>query len=262
VVPARSAEGQPSRLAALAAEVVALKPDLIVAVSLSAIQAARRASASVPIVGVVGPDPAEAEALERLALRDKNLTGVTRVAPALASRLMELLKEAEPRVARVAVLRPATPSTMAIGERDLRATARGLRVRVQTVVARRAAELETAFDEMARERFHAVIVSEHPALLPHRARIAELATSRGLLWVADLREFAEAGALLSYGPGTADLYRRAAAYADRILKGARPGDLAIESPSRHELVLNLGVAQKLDRAFPASLLTQADALLE
>lgn len=259
---ARSAEGKLDRLPALAAELAGLKVDVLVATPLAAARAARQASAAIPIVAVLGPDPAEAESLGRLALRDRNLTGVTRVPPALATRLLELLKEAVPTVSRVAVLRPMTPSPMALGERDLRFTARGLRVRVQTVVARGAAQLEAAFDEVARERLQAVIVSEHPALLPHRARLAELAAARGFPWVADLREFAEAGALLSYGPGPADLFRRAAGQVDRILKGARPGDLSIEPPSRFELILNLNTAKTLERVFPVSLLTQADASLE
>ena len=258
----RSAEGKPERLAGLAAELAGLKVDVLVATPLAAARAARQASATVPIVAVLGPDSAEAEGLERLASPRSNVTGVTRVPPALATRLLELLKEAVPTVSRVAVLRPMTPSPMALGERDLRATARGLRVRTQTVVARGAVQLDSAFDEIARERLQVVIVSQHPALLPHRARIAQLAAAHGLPWVADLREFAEAGALLSYGPGLADLFRRAAGQVDRILKGARPGDLPIEPPSRFELVLNLNTARSLEHVFPVSLLTQADASLE
>jgi putative tryptophan/tyrosine transport system substrate-binding protein len=263
---ARWAPDTPAGLPALADELTRLPVDVIVALTGPAARAARQATATIPILGVVGPDPEENRLLTGLARPGGNVTGVTRLGPPQTLALLELITELIPRpgrTGRVAVLRH-TPiaSPRLIDWREAQLAARAMRITLISVDVRGAQELEAAFAEITRQGARALIVSSHPEFVAQRSRIAELAAANKVPAVYELREFAEAGGLVSQGPGVVDLFRRAAAYADRILKGARAGDLPVEAPTRQELVINLTPAKALGLEIPGSLLIRADQLIE
>ncbi|MGH7322649.1 MAG: ABC transporter substrate-binding protein [Candidatus Rokuibacteriota bacterium] len=261
-IESRRAEGRAERLPVLATELVRLQVDVIVALGSPALQAARQATGTIPIVAIIDSDPAGAGVLAGLARKGGNVTGVTLQATALTVSLLERLKEALPRLSRVAVLQPGFPSPLAIEAREAQLAARGLRVALKFVGVRSPNDLEAAFSEMAQERVGGVIVRAHPAFVAERSRILELAAAQGLPAIYELRMFVDAGGLMSYGPSVSDLFRRAAGYTDRILRGTRPGDLPVEPSARYELVINLATAKTLGLTIPLPLLLRADRLIE
>jgi putative ABC transport system substrate-binding protein len=258
----RWAEGQYERLPGLAAELVRLNVTIIVAAGPNAIQAAKQATATIPIVMAAVGDPVAAGFVASLARPGGNITGVSNMLPDLVGKQLELLKEVLPTVSRVALLgNPANPAN-ALLERQAQDAARTLGVRLQPLWARDLSEIDSAFTATKMERADALIVLTDTMLINHRTRVIDHAGQRRLPAVFGVSQFVEAGGLLAYGPSFAAGYRRAAPYVDRILKGAKPADLPIEQPRKFELVINLKTAKALGLTIPPSLLQRADQVIE
>jgi putative ABC transport system substrate-binding protein len=258
----RFAEGNLARLPGLAAELVRLKVDVIVAGSTSAALAAKNATATIPIVMVITGDPVGSGLVTSLARPGGNLTGVTALGEELSGKRLEVLREAVPGVNRVAVLsNPAYVDTGPFLKGTDRA-ARTLSVRLQILELHDPAELENAFAAMMRERAGAFVVGTDPFFNANRRRIVALAAKNRLPAMYALREYVDDGGLIFYGASLPDMYRRAAAYVDKILKGAKPADLPVEQPSKFELVINLKTAKALRLTVPQSLLLRADEVIQ
>jgi putative ABC transport system substrate-binding protein len=257
----RSADGRPERFGDLAAELVRLKVDVLVASNPAATFAAKKATASIPIVMVNTPDPVQLGLVASLGRPGGNITGTTSLSADLSVKQLELLKEAIPQASRVAVLwNPANPwHPLAI--KGAERAARSLLLRLHHVEVRAGEDLEAAFTAMTKERADGVLVLSDPMTFFHRARIADLAAKRRLPTMHGVRGYVDAGGLMSYWANQADLYRRAVSYVDRILKGAKPGDLPIEQPTRFELVINMKTARALRLPIPPSLLARADEVI-
>jgi putative ABC transport system substrate-binding protein len=258
----RWADGQIERLPRLAAELVDLQVDVIVVGSTPAIKAVAQATRTIPVVMTVVADPVADGFVKSHAHPGGNITGLTLISPELSGKRIELLKEAAPRLARLAVLwNPANPAhTETL--RDSEAKARTLGLQTFPVQVRHAEDLERAFAAVTRERASALFVLDDAFLFLERQRIIDLAIRNRLPTVSGISGFADAGALLTYGAKQTELYRRAAIFVDRILKGARPATLPIEQPTSFELVLNLKTAKSLGLTVPESLLLRADRLIE
>jgi len=258
----RWAEGQDDRLPGLAAELVRLKVNVIVAGVPAAIQAAKQATATIPIIISGAADPVAAGWAASLARPGGNITGVSYMMPDLVGKQLGLLKEALPKVSRVALLgNPAGP-VYTPWLRYAQDAARGLGVRLQVLEARGGSGIDSAFEAMTRERADAVIVLPDAVLLFHRARIADHAVRRRLPTVSGASDFAEAGGLLTYGASIDDGYRRAAIYVGKILKGARAAELPVEQPTQFELVINLKTAKALGLTLPQAVLLRADRVIQ
>jgi len=261
VVETRYAEGRFERLPELAAELVRARCDVIVAAVTQASLAARDATATIPIVMIGVADPVAAGLVASLARPGGNVTGTSGAFTQIVGKQMELLKETFPDATRVAVLwNPANPVYQALQLREAQIAARVLRVELQLVDARTRADLERAVAAIASRR--PLLIVGDPLFSAHRSRIIELATARRIPIAASVREYAEAGALLAYAPSFADMSRRSAVYVDRILKGAKPGDLPVEEPTAFELVVNLRAARALGVAVPRPLLLRASHVIE
>jgi len=261
----RSAEGKLERLPALAAELVALKVDVIVAVSTPQGLAAMQATKAIPIVFANAADPVASGLVTSLARPGGNVTGLSFLAPELVGKCLEQLKQAVPGVDRVAVL--WLPG--ALGERTDKdmltgadVAARALGVRLHFVEARRPADIDRAFSDMTRARAGALTVLGSTMFISERRRLVDLAAKNRLPAVYSAREYVGAGGLMSYGANSADLHRRAATYVDKILKGTKPGDLPVEQPTKFDLVINLKTAKALGLTMPQSLLQRADQVIE
>jgi putative ABC transport system substrate-binding protein len=266
VIEWRDAEGKPERFPALAAELVALKVDVIVAAggTLGAL-AAQQATRTLPIVFTAVGDPVAEGLVTSLARPGGNVTGLSTVSSELVGKSLELLRQAVPGVSRVAfLLKPDAMPGRAKKDRlkaaDL--TARALGVRLQVVEARGPEDFDRAFSDMTRTRAGALAVLATPVFDNERWRLVDLATKNRLPTVYSFRGDVEAGGLMSYGPDLADLFRRSATYVDNILKGAKPGDLPVEQPTKFELVINLKTAKALGLTIPPSVLAQADHVVE
>ncbi len=264
VIEYRDAEGRPERFAALAAELVALKVDVIVAPNTPAALAAKQATRTLPIVFAVAADPVMSGLVTSLARPGADVTGLSILAPELVGKRLELLTQAVPGVSRVAVLwQPG-----GLGERtdkdmlkEADVAARALGVRLQVVEARGPEDFDRAFTEMARARAGALTVLPSNMFTSERRRLVDLAAKNRLPAVYPWREFVEAGGFMAYGPNIADLFRRAATYVDKILKGAKPADLPVEQPTKFELVINLKTAKALGLTIPPSVLGRADEII-
>jgi len=258
----RNAEGKTERFDDLAADLVRLRVDVIVAIVPGATLAAKRSTASIPIVMVNTPDPVQLGLVVSLGRPGGNVTGTTTLSADLSSKQLELLKEAVPRAMRIAVLWNPNNPWHPLAVKGAEAAARSLAVQLQIVEARSAEEFERAFEAMTRKRAGAVLVLADPLTSFHRTRLAELAIKRHLPGMYGTRAYAEAGGLMSYWAHQADLDRRVASYVDRILKGAKPADLPIEQPTKFEFVINLKTAKALGLTIPPSLLGRADAVIQ
>jgi putative ABC transport system substrate-binding protein len=260
-VERRFMEGQPERLPALAAELVRLNVRLIVAGGQPPPVAAKRATATIPIVMTNFSDPVGLGLVSSLARPGGNVTGLALLTVELVRKQLQLLTEAVPKVSRVAVLtNPSNPGA-ALQVRDAKTAALSLGLELQMLKAERLEELAIAFDAMIRERAEAVLLPGDSVLYFYRKQIADLAIKSGLPTLFAPREFAEVGGLMAYGANIADLYRRAATYVDKILKGANPGDLSIEQPTKFELVINVKTAKAIGITIPQSLLQRADEVI-
>jgi putative tryptophan/tyrosine transport system substrate-binding protein len=259
----RFAEGRQERLPALAAELVQLKVDVLVTGSNPVIAAVKQATATIPVVMAVSRDPVGAGFIANLARPGRNITGLANdPAPEIIGKNLELLKEAAPRVSRVAFLWNPVPPGAGTSKHVVEGAARNLGVTFQSVEVRSRNELEAAFAAMVRERANGVVVATDPIFVGPRTQVVLLAARTRLPAVYGLREFAEVGGLLSYGPSIAHQFRRAATYVDKILKGAHPGDLPVEQATKFELVINMKAAKALGLTIPRSLLARADQVIE
>jgi putative ABC transport system substrate-binding protein len=266
VIEIRDAEGKFERFPTLAAELVALKVDVIVAGGATrAILAATQATKTIPIVFAGVADPVAIGFVASLARPGGNVTGLSSLTVELVGKCLELLTQAIPGVSRVAALwQPVAGAERTnkdfLKEADV--AARALRVRLQVVEARGPADFDRAFSEMTRARAGALTVLTSAMFYSERRRLVDLAAKNRLPAVYQVREFVDAGGLLSYGPDLADLFRRAATYVDRILKGAKPADLPVEQPTKFELVINLKTAKALGLTIPQSVLRRADEVIQ
>jgi putative ABC transport system substrate-binding protein len=265
VIELRDAEGKFERLPALAAELVALKVDVIVAPSTLAALAAKQATRTLPIVFIGANDPVTDGLVASLARPGGNVTGLATLVSELVGKYLELLKQALPEVSRVAFLwHPGGSGERT--ERDMlkaaEAAARALGVRLQFVEVRGPEDFDRAFSDMTRARAGALTVFGSSMFVSERRRLADLAAKNRLPGMYPIREFVDAGGLMAYGPNNADLLRRAATYVDKILKGAKPGDLPVEQPTKFELVINLKTAKALGLTIPQSVLGRADEVIQ
>jgi putative tryptophan/tyrosine transport system substrate-binding protein len=264
VIEYRDAEGKLERLPALAAELVALKVDVIVAANTRAALAAKQATRTLPIVFANASDPIASGLVTSLARPGGNVTGLSLLAPELAGKCMELLTQAVPGVSRVAFL--WQPGGLPGAERDMLkeadVAARALGVRLQVVEARGPADFDRAFSDMTKARAGALTMLANTMFLIERRRLVDLAAKNRLPTVYSLREFVDAGGLMAYGANVADLYRRAGTLVDKILKGTKPADLPVEQPTKFELVINLKTAKALGLTIPQSVLGRADEVIQ
>ena len=261
IIEHRVARGQPTRLPALAAELVELKVDVLVALEPPAVRAAKNATKTIPIVIRSTDDPVELGWVASLARPGGNITGVTSYARRLTGKRMELLLEAIPKLSRVAVLWNPAGSNAERNFEQVQAAARALRVQLLSLEVRSVNDFERAFETAVKEHAGALITIRTPLLVINRGRIAELAAKSKLPAIYDDREFVEAGGLMSYGANLADSYRRAAFYVDKILKGASPAELPVEQPTRFELWFNLKTAGQIGFTLPPEVLLRADKVL-
>ncbi len=265
VIEDGDAEGKLERLPALAAELVALKVDVIVASGTPAALAAKQATRTLPIVFTSIADPVTSRLVTSLARPGGNLTGLSVLAPELVGKCLEQLKQAMPAVSRVAVLwHPGAMTERTDKDMLKRAevAAQALGVRLQVAEARGPADIDRAFSEMAKARAGALAVLTSSMLFGERRRLVDLAAKNRLPAVYPWREGVDAGGLMAYGPDLADLSRRVATYVDKILKGTKPGGLPVEQPTKFELVINLKTAKALGLTIPPSLLGRADQIIE
>ncbi len=265
VIEYRDADGKPERLPALAAELVALNVHVIVAPTTVAAVAATQATTTLPIVFAGASDPVTSGLVTSLARPGGNVTGLSILGPELVGKRLELLTQAVPGVSRVAVLRHPGTSGERTGKEMLKeadVAGRALGVRLQFVEARGPADFDRAFSDMTRGRAGALTVLVSAMFVNERRRLVDLAAKNRLPAVYPWREYVDAGGLMAYGPNVADLFRRAATYVDKILKGAKPGDLPVEQPTKFELVINLKTAKALGLTIPQSVLGRADQVIQ
>ena len=261
----RDAEGKYERLPALAAELVALKVDVIVAPSTPVAVAAKQATRALPTVFIGVGDPVASGFVTSLAQPGGNMTGLSSlVGTELVGKRLELLKQVVPAVSRVAVLwHPGAGERTDIDYLPVaEVAARALGVRLQILEARGPTDFDRAFSEMTRARADALYVVGSNTFFTERRRLVNLAAQNRLPATYPWRDFVDAGGLMSYGPNLVDVFRRAAYYVDKILKGTKPGDLPVEQPTKFELVINLKTAKALGLTIPPSVLGRADQMIE
>jgi len=258
----RSAEGYSQRLAPLANQLVALKVDVVLGINTPSVQAAKKASATIPIVMTRIADPVKSGLVTSLSKPGGNITGLSFMVDELSGKRLALLKDTLPSVSRVAVLwyEPNPGADIAVGA--IKAASRELGLELLLLPVHGPADLIAAFKAATRDRVEALIVIDDVVTTQHSVEILNLAATHSLAVVSQYRAFAEAGALLAYGPNTSAMYRRAAYYVDRILKGAYAGDLPVEQPTKFDLVINLKTAKALGVTIPPTLLARADEVIE
>ena len=259
----RWAEGKLERLPALADELVRLKVDVIVAVNSPSVIAARQATRTIPIVMPVSSDPVGDGLVSSLARPGGNITGLSIMSPELGQKRLQLMKESFPHLSHpVAVLWNPDYVGMAARFRQAQVVGSAVGIGVRSVEIRDSRELERAIETMDRERPDALLILADPLTTSQRFRIVEFAAAQRLPAMYETSFFVEAGGLMSYGPNVDQIVRRAATYVDKILKGAKPGDLPIEQPATFELVINLRAAKALGITFPQAILLQTNRIIE
>ncbi len=258
----RCVEGRTERAPDLAAALLRLKPDLLVGTSDPLIKALVDATHTIPIVMTASGDPVGNQFVDSLARPGRNVTGLSIFAPELAGKRLELLKTVVPEIAQLTVLvDPTNPNTSRqLGETE--AAARSIGVRLKVLRVHSTPEFDKAFSGMGRAPATALFISSDPVFFAERRRIADIVLANRMPAMGFAREFAEDGILMAYGASLPALYHRAAVYVDKILKGAKPGDLPIEQPTKFELVINLKTAKALGVTVPSSLLARADQIIE
>ena len=259
----RFGDGKPDRLAALAEELVRLKVDVLVAQSTSAVEATKNATREIPIVMGAAADPLGSGFVASLARPGGNITGVSMMMPELSGKRLELLRDFLPKFSRVAFLGHGGDPAHKQFIQQTEEAGRKLGIQVQVLVVQRPDELDRAFAEMAKQKADALVIQPlFVNTLGLGPRLSELAIKGRLPTICDGVGFAEEGGLLYYGPDTRGLYPRVAVYVDRILRGAKPGELPVERPLRFELVINLKTAQQLGLGVPRGMLLKADRVIE
>jgi putative ABC transport system substrate-binding protein len=257
----RSAQGAPDLLPAMAQDLVRLKVAVIVTSGSAAALIAKRATAKIPIVMATGTDQVSLGLAASLARPGGNVTGLSTLTSELTSKRFELLREILPKSSRIAVLWHTDNAASMASVRDLEHAASISRIAFQSAGITSAEDLAEVFSAMTRERAEAMVVVQSPLTFDERRNIAELALKHRMPGVFGASEYVDAGGLASYAPNYSDLFRHAAVYVDKILKGAKPSDLSIEQPTKFELVINLKTAKSLGLAFPQSIMLQADEVI-
>ncbi|MBI4490265.1 MAG: ABC transporter substrate-binding protein [Deltaproteobacteria bacterium] len=261
VVEYRWGEGKLDRLHELAKELARLKVDVIVALSPPAARAAKEATRTIPIVIRSTYDPVQDGFVASLARPGGNITGLTSISGELAGKRLELLKETVPRLTRVAVLWNPGQRVDTRNFKEMGAASKALGLRLQSLEARRSEDFEGAFKTATSQRAQALITLRNPLIVGQRKQIAELAAKSRLPAIYDDRQFVEVGGLMSYGANLEDLFRRAAIYVDKILKGTKPADLPVEQPMKFELVINLKTAKQIGLTIPPNVLARVDRVI-
>ena len=263
VLELRFGEGKAEQFPILAAELVRLKVDVIVALTNPVIDVVRQATQTIPIVMPAASDPVGAGFVASLARPGGNITGLTGYSPELNGKRLELLKEAFPKLSRVALLLSPNFPGSALDLKETQSAARSLRLRIQPLEVRDDSDIDRSFKAMIKERADALTMFPgHPVLFVNRKKIVELAANHRLPAMYSLIEFVEAGGLMFYGPDLLVEYRRAADYVDKILKGAKPTDLPVEQPTKFELVINLRTAKQIGLSIPPNVLARADRVIK
>jgi putative ABC transport system substrate-binding protein len=262
LVEHRSAEGKLERLPELAAELVSLKVDILVTQGTPAAQAAKKATSNIPIVMATSSEAVGSGLVASLAHPGGNVTGMSFLGTDVGTKRLELLKEVAPKTSHVAFLaNPAIKPDM-ITLKNLQSMQIALGVTVQLVEVRGPEDFASAFATVARERFHAALLSANSSFVPHAQRIVLLEAKHGLPVMYSWSDFPETGGLMSYGVSLADLFCHAATYVDKILKGAKPADLPVEQPTKFELVINLKTAKQIGLIIPPNVLARADRVIK
>ena len=250
------------RLRDLAEELVRLKVDVIVAITTPASLAAKRATATTPIVIARVSDPVRTGLVASFARPGGNITGLSNFSDELSSKRLELIKELVPMVSRLAVLWNTGNPGIELSEREMERASKQLGIELHPHGVRSADDFRSAFEGVTRERASALFVFDDPFMTTHKRQILDWAAKVRLPVISQYAELTEAGGLMAYGPNIPDIYRRAASYVDKILKGAKPGELPVEQPTKLELVLNLKSAKALGVKIPGSILLRADKVLD
>ena len=258
----RWAQGDNDRLSNLAAELVGVKVDVIVTGATNATIAAKRATSIIPIVTALGSDPVALGLVASLRQPGGNVTGMISISSELAGKRLEFLRLVAPRASHAAILWDERNPASRLAVHETEAAARTLGLTLKSVSVRSPADFEAAFSTLVRDRSAGLSITTSPMFSPHSKRLAALALKHRLPTVVGFREFVEAGCLLGYGTDYPDLFRRAATFVDKILKGAKPGDLPMEQPTKFELSINLKTAKALGLTIPSSLLQRADHVIQ
>ena len=262
IIEWRYAEGRSELYAPLAAELVSLNVDVIVTSGTPAALAAKKATKTIPIVFASVGNPVGSGIVDSLAQPGANVTGLSSFTGDLSTKRLELLKEAFPKISRVAVLWYPSNASSALGWREIQATAPSLEVQLQSVEVRASSDFDGAFNAVIRERAQGILPHSGSFAINNRARILDFAGKNRLPAMYADTEFVEAGGLMAYGPTYADMNRRAAIYVDKILKGAKPADLPVEQPTKFELVINLKTAKEIGVTIPQKVLARADRVIK
>ena len=262
VIEWRAAEGKIERLPELAAELVRWKPDVLATQGTPASHAAQKATSTLPIVMIGLGDPVDSGLVKSLARPGGNSTGFSLMNSELSPKRFELLREMVPKVSRVALLLNSFNAANALGTKSIQAAAQKSGITIQIVEASTPQEIASGFAAMARQKAGAFILPRDALFLQQQSQIAELAAKQRLPSIAGHSEYVEIGGLMSYGPNIRDSYRRAATYVDKIIKGAKPGELPVEQPTTFELFVNLKTAKALGLKVPQSILIQATKVIE
>ena len=261
VIQYRSAEGKLDRLPALAAELVRLKVDVVVTTGPAVIHPTKEATSTIPIVMAFDNDPVGNGFVASLARPGGNITGMSTLAPEISGKQLEILKEIVPKLSRVAVLGSSTLAGNAQALKELELAAGAFGVKVQYLDVRGPKDIETVFRAASKGRADAVVVLTSTVFNPYRTEIADLAVKNRLPAIYSTLEFVEAGGLMTYGVSLTDLYRRAATYVDKILKGRKPADLPVEQPIKFEFIVNLKAAKQIGLTIPPNVLVRADKVI-
>jgi len=262
VIEYRYAEGSLDRLPTLAAELVRLNVDVIVTVGSGSTRAAKAATVTIPIVIAVDDDPVGNGFIASLGRPGGNITGLSRLVPELSGRQLQLLKEISTRLSRVAVLGTSTRPGNAQALREVELAAGAFKVKLQYLDVLGPKDIETSFQAASKGRADGVLTLVSNILLSQRAQLADLAAKNRLPAIYPQTEYTEAGGLMFYGPSNTDLFRRAATFVDKILKGAKPADLPVEQPTKFELVINLNAANQIGLTIPPNVLARADKVIK
>ena len=262
VIEYRYAEGKSDRIPALAAELVRLKVDIIATAGPASTRSAKQATVTIPIVMANDDDPIGSGFAASLARPGGNITGLSTLSPELSGKQLELLREIVPKLSRVGVLGDVTRPGIAQALREINVAADAFGVQLQYLEVRDPKDIEIAFRAATKERADAVLVLGSAVLNSQRKQVADLAVKTRLPAIYRNLDFVEDGGLMTYGVSVTDLFRRAATYVDKILKGAKPADLPIEQPKKFELLINLKAAKQIDLTIPPNVLARADKVIK
>jgi putative ABC transport system substrate-binding protein len=261
VIEWRSGEGRPDRVPALAAELARLKIELIVTAGPAATRPAKDATVTIPIVMAQDTDPVGNGFVTSLARPGGNTTGLSTLSPELSGKQLELLKEIVPKLSRMAVLGISTRPGNAQALKEMELAATGFKVQLQYLDVLDLKDIEPAFRAASKEHANAVLLLGNPIATSHRRQIIQLAAKNRLPAIYDRPEFVKDGGLMTYAVSQNDLYRRAATYVDKILKGAKPADLPVEQPTKFEFIINLKAAKQIGLTIPPNVLARADKVI-